>query len=140
MHAAGADSADFLIIAIEDAPAITRLARIAKANFPRLRIIARAHDMRHSFELRDAGVEIIVRETWLSSLKLGETALALIGSDAERARRAAEAFAAHDEEVQAKLYEVHRTKPDAHLTVSNELRDQLARTLSEDERSNISKR
>jgi glutathione-regulated potassium-efflux system ancillary protein KefC len=140
LHAAGADQADFLIIAIEDAPAITRLARVVKANFPRLRIIARAHDMRHSFALRDVGVEIIVRETWLSSLKLGETALALIGGDAGRARRAAEAFAAHDEEVQAKLYEVHRTAPDAHVTVSNELRDQLARTLSEDERSKISER
>jgi len=140
LHAAGADRADFLIIAIEDAPAITRLARVVKANFPRLRIIARAHDMRHSFELRDLGVEVIVRETWLSSLKLGEIALALIGGDAARARRAAEAFAEHDEEVQAKLYEVHRTAPDAHVTVSNELRDQLARTLSEDERSNIAKR
>ena len=96
--------------------------------------------MRHSFELRDAGVEIIVRETWLSSLRLGEIALALIGSDTDRAHRAVEAFTAHDEEVQAKLYGVHRTKPDAHLTVSNELRDQLARTLTEDERSNISKR
>ncbi|HUQ26228.1 MAG TPA: NAD-binding protein, partial [Burkholderiales bacterium] len=140
LHAAGADQADFLIIAIEDAPAITRLARVVRANFPRLRIIARAHDIRHSFELRDLGVEVIVRETWLSSLKLGETALSLIGGDAERARRAADAFAEHDEEVQAKLYAVHKTSPDAHITVSNELRDQLTRTLSEDERSNISKR
>jgi len=32
-----------------------------------------------------------------------------------------------------KLYEVHRTQPDAHVTVSNELRDQLARTLRADE-------
>ena len=37
-------------------------------------------------------------------------------------------------EVVAKLYAVHRERPDAHVTVSNELRDQLARTLSEDER------
>jgi glutathione-regulated potassium-efflux system ancillary protein KefC len=140
LHAAGADTADYLIIAIEDPAAITRLARIAKANFPRLRIIARAHDMRHSFELRDLGVEIIERETWLSALKLGETALALIGGDAERARRAAEAFAEHDLEVQAKLYAVHKDTSEARIVVSNELRDQLARTLSEDERSNISKR
>jgi len=96
--------------------------------------------MRHSFELRDLGVEIIERETWLSALKLGETALALIGGDAERARRAAEAFAEHDQEVQAKLYAVHKDPSEARITVSNELRDQLARTLSEDERSNISKR
>ena len=140
LHAAGADNADFLIIAIEDGPAITRLARIARTNFPRLRIIARAHDMRHSFELRDLGVEIIERETWLSALKLGETALALIGGDADRARRAAEAFAEHDQEVQAKLYAVHKDPSEMRISVSNELRDQLARTLSEDERSNIAKR
>ena len=140
LHAAGADHADFLIIAIEDGPAITRLAGVARANFPRLRIIARAHDMRHSFELRDLGVEIIERETWLSALKLGETALALIGGDADRARRAAEAFAEHDQEVQAKLYAVHKDSSEMRISVSNELRDQLARTLSEDERSNISKR
>jgi glutathione-regulated potassium-efflux system ancillary protein KefC len=140
LHAAGADQADFLIIAIEDPAAITRLVRICRTNFPRLRLIARAHDMRHSFELRDLGVEIIVRETWLAALELGKNALALIGGNAERAHRAADAFSAHDQEVQARLYEVHRNAPDALITVSNELREQLARTLSEDERSNIPKR
>jgi glutathione-regulated potassium-efflux system ancillary protein KefC len=140
LRAAGADSADFLIITLDEPETITRLARSAKANFPRLRIIARAHDMRHMFELRDFGIEAIERETWLSALRLGEVALAEISADPERARRAARAFAEHDGEVLAKLYEVHRSAPDAHVTVSNELRDQLARTLSEDERSNISVR
>jgi len=134
LHAAGADSADFLIIALDDDDATTRLARIAKTHFPKLRVIARAHDMRHMFELRDVGVEIIERETWLAALKLGEIALREVSADAERARRTAETFAEHDIEVVAKLYEVHRERPDAHVTVSNELRDQLARTLSEDER------
>jgi glutathione-regulated potassium-efflux system ancillary protein KefC len=134
LHAAGADSADFLIITLDDADAITRLAKIARAHFPKLRVIARARDMRHMFALRDAGVEFIERETWLSALKLGEIAVAQVGGDAERARRTAETFAEHDVEVVAKLYAVHRESPDAHVTVSNELRDQLARTLSEDER------
>jgi hypothetical protein len=35
---------------------------------------------------------------------------------------------------------VHKDTSEARIVVSNELRDQLARTLSEDERSNISKR
>ena len=134
LHAAGADTADFLIIALDDDEATTRLAQVAKAHFPRLRIIARAHDMRHLFTLRDLGVETIERETWLSALKLGELAVAQASEDPERARRTAETFAEHDVEVVAKLYEVHRNRPDAHVTVSNELRDQLARTLSEDER------
>jgi glutathione-regulated potassium-efflux system ancillary protein KefC len=134
LHAAGADSADFLIIALDDDDATTRLAQIAKTRFPKLRIVARAHDMRHLFELRDAGVQLIERETFRGALALGEAALATVSADPERARRTAETFAEHDIEVVAKLYEVHRDRPDAYVTVSNELRDQLARTLSEDER------
>ena len=133
LHAAGADSADLLVIALDEREAITRLARIARAHFPRLRLIARAHDMRHMFELRDLGVEMIERETWLSALKLGETALAVATQDPERAQRAARAFAEHDHVVQAKLYAVHKSEPDTHITVSNELRDQLKRTLAEDD-------
>jgi glutathione-regulated potassium-efflux system ancillary protein KefC len=134
LHAAGADGADLLVIALDDPDAITRLALLAGMHFPKLRVIARARDMRHMFKLRDLGVDSIERETWLSALKLGELAVARASADAERARRTAETFAEHDVEVVAKLYEVHRTQPDAHVTVSNELRDQLARTLSEDER------
>jgi len=98
-------------------------------------VIARARDLRHLFELRDIGVEVIERETFRSALTLGERALAAISADPERARRAARAFGRHDIHVVAKLYEVHRNAPDSHVTVSNELRDQLARTLREDEAS-----
>jgi len=132
LEAAGAASADFLILALDDPDATTRLARNAKKHFPNLRVIARARDMRHQFELRDAGVELIERETFRSALALGEAALAAISGDAARASRAAQAFGSHDAEVLAKLYAVHTQSPDAHVTVSNELRDQLARTLSED--------
>ena len=133
LHAAGADSADLLVITLDDRDAVTRLAKIARTHFPKLRLISRAHDMRHLFELRDLGVEMMERETWLSALKLGETALAVMTQDPERAQRAARSFAEHDHVVQAKLYAVHKGQPDAHVTVSNELRDQLQRTLAEDD-------
>jgi glutathione-regulated potassium-efflux system ancillary protein KefC len=133
LHAAGAERANLLVIALDDRDAITQLARIARTNFPRLRIIARAHDMRHMFELRDIGVEMMERETWLSALKIGESALAVMTQDPERAQRAARAFAEHDHVVQAKLYAVHKSEPDTHISVSNQLRDQLKRTLAEDD-------
>ena len=133
LHAAGGASADLLVIALDNPEAITRLAETARTHFPRLRIIARARDMRHMFTLRDSGVELIERETWLSALKLGETALAVMTQDPERAQRAARAFAEHDHVVQAKLYAVHKESAAAHVIVSNELRDQLKRTLTEDE-------
>ena len=129
LHAAGADTADFLIITLDDPAATTYLARAAKKHFPQLRIVARARDMKHLFELRDLGVEVIERETWLSALELGAKALAAISGDAARAAHASRTFAAHDDEVLAKLYDVHRNAPDSHVEVSNELRDRLARTL-----------
>jgi glutathione-regulated potassium-efflux system ancillary protein KefC len=133
LHAAGADTADLLVITLDDPDAVTRLARAARSHFPRLRIVARARDLNHMFNLSDLGVELVERETWPSALKLGEMALATVSGDPERARRAAALFAKHDLEVQAKLYAVHKGAPDAHVTVSNELRDQLGRTLAADE-------
>jgi glutathione-regulated potassium-efflux system ancillary protein KefC len=131
--AAGAASADFLIITLNDPDATTRLAETAAKHFPKLRVIARARDMRHMFELRDLGVEIVERETFRGALALGEAALAAVAGSAERGRRAAHSFAEHDNVVLAKLYAVHKADPDEHISVSNELRDQLARTLRADE-------
>ena len=133
LEAAGAASADFLIISLNDPAATTRLATIAVKHFPNLKIIARAHDMRHMFELRDIGVAVIERETFESSLELGRAALAAITGDLERAKRTVRAFARHDSEVLSKLYAVHKSESDAHVSISNELRDQFARTLREDE-------
>jgi glutathione-regulated potassium-efflux system ancillary protein KefC len=133
LEAAGAAQADFLIITLNHPEATTHLARIAIKHFPKLRLIARAHDMRHMFELRDIGVEVIERETFESSLELGRAALSAITGDAERAKRTARAFARHDSEVLSKLYAVHKGGIDANISISNELRDQFARTLQEDE-------
>ncbi len=132
--AAGADRADLLIVALDDPVATSSLVRTARRHFPNLRIIARARDMRHAFELKDLGIEHTERETFRAALALGEAALAEVRRDPERARRAAAAFAEHDREVLEKLYEVHRSEPDTHILVSNRLRDELARTLAEDER------
>jgi glutathione-regulated potassium-efflux system ancillary protein KefC len=133
LHAAGADSAHLLVAALDSPEATTQLVRTARKHFPNLKVVARAHDMRHMFELRDLGADLIERETWLAAMKLGEAALAAASGDAERAARAAQAFAEHDLDVVSKMYEAHRGAPDAHVTVSNALRDELARSLRADE-------
>jgi voltage-gated potassium channel Kch len=76
---------------------------------------------------------VIERETFESSLELSRATLAAITGDPERAKRAVRAFARHDSEVLAKLYAVHKSDPDAHVSASNELREQFVRTLREDE-------
>lgn len=133
LEAAGAAQADFLVITLNHPEATTRLARTASKHFPNLRVIARAHDMRHMFELRDIGVEVIERETFESSLELSRAALTAITGDAERAKRTVRAFARHDSVVLSKLYAVHTSDIDANISISNQLREQFARTLREDE-------
>jgi glutathione-regulated potassium-efflux system ancillary protein KefC len=133
LEAAGAAQADFLIIALDDPGAITRLAETAIKHFPNLRVIARARDMRHMFELRDLGVEIVERETFQSALALGQATLAAVSGNAERANRAVRKFSEHDNLVLSKLYAVHKSDIDSNISISNELREQFARTLSEDE-------
>src|SRR6185436_10896257 len=95
LEAAGAKTANFLILALNDPAATTRLALTAAKHFPNLKVIARAHDMRHMFELRDAGVELIERETFQSALALGRATLTAVGGNPERAARAVQSFAEH---------------------------------------------
>ncbi len=133
LEAAGAAKAGFLIIALNDPDATTRLASTAVKHFPNLKVIARARDMRHLFELRDIGVHVIERETFESSLELSRATLAEITGDPERAKRIVRAFARHDGDVLAKLYTVHKNDLAGNISASNELRAQFARTLREDE-------
>lgn len=133
LEAAGAARAQFLIITLDDPDATSHLARTAIKHFPNLRVIARARDMRHMFELRDIGVEIIERETFQSALALGRAALAAVSGDAARAERATRSFAEHDNVVLAKLYAVHKSEAEENVSVSNELREQFVRTLREDD-------
>ncbi|MBC7803971.1 MAG: cation:proton antiporter, partial [Candidatus Parcubacteria bacterium] len=139
LEAAGAAKADFLIITLDDPGAITRLATVAIKHFPNLRVIARARDMRHMFELRDIGVEIVERETFQSALALGKATLAAVSGNAERAQRAVQKFSEHDNLVLSKLYAVHKSDIDANISISNELREQFTRTLSEDEAAKTAK-
>jgi len=133
LEAAGAAEADLIVLALEDEAATTQLAQTIRRNFPNLQVIARARDMRHMFALKDLGVAHVERETFQSALALGEAVLTAATGSARRAHRAVRTFAEHDREVVSKLYAVHKQDPDAHVLVSNELRDQLARTLTEDE-------
>ena len=101
--------------------------------FPKLRVIARARDMRHMFALRDAGVEFIERETWLSALKLASSRWRRRAPTRSARRTAGDLRRARRQRGGQALRRAPR-EPDARIIVSNELRDQLARTLSEDER------
>jgi CPA2 family monovalent cation:H+ antiporter-2/glutathione-regulated potassium-efflux system protein KefB len=99
MRAAGAESAKVLVIALDDMDSSLKTARMVKRKFPHLKVIARARNRHHVHLLMDAGVDMNVRETFLSSLKLTEMTLGALDIPAAQAERAVALFAAHDEEM-----------------------------------------
>jgi len=98
LAAAGANDAQLLVIAIDDADRIIEIATRAKKYYPQLKIVARAIDRRHAYELLHIGVTTFKRETFDSALNLGIEALTLLGEKRDMAERAGKLFSAHDEE------------------------------------------
>ena len=82
LRAAGAAQADLIVFAI-DGPWIGQsVIASVRAAFPQARILARAFDRRHWLELKQADVEIVVREVFESAVRMGREALKAIGTDA----------------------------------------------------------
>ena len=108
LRAAGADTAKVLVVAIEDMEEALRVVDMVKRTFPKLKVISRARNRRHVHLLMDRAVAGFVRDTFYSSLKLGELALGALGTPSERARRAVGLFAAHDERVLQRQHAIYR--------------------------------
>ncbi len=98
LHAAGAASARLLVIALDTPEKTLELVRTARQHFPHLAIFARAFDWPDAYDLHEAGVEQVYRESLDTSLRLGTDALKKLGRRAHESLRASQKFLAHDEE------------------------------------------
>ena len=106
LHAAGAEQARLLVVAIGDRETAIHIVEAAKRHFPHLKVLARARDRSHHYDLVEAGADMVTRETFGSALIMGEESLKLLGYDRERAYRVMRAFKKHDEEGLEKLKDV----------------------------------
>ena len=99
LEAAGAHTAEVLVVAVDEREKISEIVATARKHFPNLRIFARAFDRVHAYELHNAGVNDVHREVFSSSLDMGEQVLVAMGQHPFEAHRAAKAFKAHDEKI-----------------------------------------
>lgn len=136
LYAAGAGQAKLLIVAIDDSEQILEIVDLARKHFPHLKILARAIDRRHAYELIRRGVEVIRRETFESALTIGVEALKLLGVRSYKAHRAAQTFRHHDEEA---LYEMAFIEDDDSVLMarSRQLAQDLEQILQSDEQDVI---
>jgi len=131
LEAAGAAHAKVLVIAIDDREKAVRMVESARQAFPQLKILARAYDRRHAYELMRAGAECITRETFGSALSMGADALGLLGIPPARAERMTRMFEEHDTAGMQKLYEVWGDDQAYGLRVRQNLAD-LEKVLRDD--------
>jgi glutathione-regulated potassium-efflux system protein KefB len=116
LRAARADKAEIFVLTTDDPDANIRTARLVKRHFPHLKVYARARNRQHAFKLMDLGVEV-VRETFHSSLVMGQRVMESLGVPGEVALARRERFREHDE---ALLREQHLVYDDeAALIASN---------------------
>jgi glutathione-regulated potassium-efflux system ancillary protein KefC len=92
LETAGAARAELLVNAIDNVPDSLRLIDLVRRDFPNLRVVARARDAVHYFQLRKRGVDVVEREMFESSLLAGRKALEALGMGAYEAREIADAF------------------------------------------------
>ena len=103
LQSAGCSRAKLFVVAIDDREKAVDMVTAVKKHFPNLRIIARAWDRVHYFELKRAGADEVFRETFGSALEAATATLRGLGMRAHRAHRIAEAYRAYDESALAEL-------------------------------------
>jgi voltage-gated potassium channel Kch len=98
LHAAGAERARLLILALDSPEKTLDLVHTAQKHFPNLTILARAFDWGDAHDLLEAGVSYVYRDSLDTSLRLGTDALRMLGFRAYQSQRAAQKFLRYDEE------------------------------------------
>lgn len=110
LEAARAGRAKLFILAITDSEKVFTIIETVKKNFPHLTILARASDRTMAYELLDAGVDHVYRDTVDTSLRLGTDVLRRLGFRSHQAHRAARTFFRHDEDAVFELRHIRHDR------------------------------
>jgi glutathione-regulated potassium-efflux system ancillary protein KefC len=133
LRAAGAERAQILVVAVDDRQQARRIVSLAREHFPNLRVLTRAWDLIHAFELRNLGVDDVQRETLESALRLAERALRRLGLTAWQSKQAANQFRAHDEQLFEELYLHFSEELEVRAAISADARERLREQMQADE-------
>ena len=105
LETAGIEEARLLVVAIDDRDRAVRMVEHVKKFYPGVWVLARAFDRGHSYELRKAGADDVVSETYHSALELGGHALTAMGVHPLRAKQMTWTFVHNEQAHEDELYE-----------------------------------
>jgi glutathione-regulated potassium-efflux system ancillary protein KefC len=124
LRTAGAETAQVLVVAVDDVEQSLAVVDLAREHFPHLKLVARARDVTHWNALRDRGVTELDRELFESSLSTGQRVLQALGLSADEALTVAQRFKQHNTQLLADMYPHHKDRSKL-IAVARQGRQQL---------------
>ncbi len=107
LRSAGADTAKVIVVAVDDKQQSLKIIDVVQRHYPHLKILARAMDMDHTYELMRRQVDDFNRDVFESSLRLSTRVLTHLGFRDYQAHRLARTFRKHNQEVIHELFKHH---------------------------------
>ena len=98
LRAAGADTARLIAFCTDDRSIGHDTFEAIRTAFPNVEIICRAFDRLHWLNLRQAGIDVVVRELFDSAVRMGGEALRLLGDNDDIIDRVSEEYRRRDSE------------------------------------------
>jgi glutathione-regulated potassium-efflux system ancillary protein KefC len=137
LRTAGAGSAKAIVVAVDDIEQSLEIVDLVRENFPQARIIARARNVTHLFQLRDRGVTDVEREVFESSLRSARSVLEALNWPAHEARESAMRFRLRNLKLTDEIYPHYKDR--AKLIAANkegrqQFEEQMAREREERQR------
>ena len=105
LETAGIEHARLLVVAIDDRDRAVGIVKHVKQFYPNVWVLARAFDRGHGYQLREAGADDVISETYHSALELGGHALTAMGVHPMRAKQMTWAFVQNEDAHADELFE-----------------------------------
>ncbi|HEX7847806.1 MAG TPA: monovalent cation:proton antiporter-2 (CPA2) family protein [Chitinophagaceae bacterium] len=130
LQSAGAHHAKLIIIALEPAEKRLEMIETIKKHFPNLRMLVRSENRFDSYDLMNAGMLHVYRETFDTAMRVGVDTMKFLGYRQYSAQRAARLFAKLDEANLKKLAAIRDW--DDYVLAAKENIEELERMLQTD--------
>jgi Trk K+ transport system NAD-binding subunit len=136
LEAAGAAKAKLIVIAIDNAEKRLEMIETIKKHFPDLRMLVRATNRYDAYDLMNAGMLHVYRETVDTSLRVGVDVMRFLGHRTYSAQRAARAFLKMDEANLKKLASIQ--DQDEYIITAKGYIEEMERMLQADNQNILS--
>ncbi|WP_411826715.1 monovalent cation:proton antiporter-2 (CPA2) family protein [Luteolibacter sp. AS25] len=115
LAAAGAGNAKVLVLAIKDAPTVSKIVQSVRHSFPHLKIYIRALGRLEAYEFLDIGEENVYRETLESSMLMSEHIMTHLGFPDDKSKKASCHYRTNDEKMVREMAK-HRHDKKAYMS------------------------